>query len=202
MKRTVIGFVMLMALYSCHSNESGSAFTGTLPDSKVASVGTLPDQSLFNLPDTFQTQERKQVTLSQFAGKPTLVAMIFTHCTYACPRLTADIQQIEKQLKGKSSGVNFVLVSFDVERDQPQQLKHYADEMKLDKNWTLLHGNEEAIRTLSVLLNVHYLKNTNGDFSHSNLVSVLSPDGMLQFQKEGLEADHSETIQRIEALMK
>lgn len=66
--------------------------------------------------------------------------------------------------------------------------------MDLSKDWILLHGNDDLVRTLTALLNVQYEKDADGNFSHSNLVSVLDKDGVLQFQKEGLGAVHTETV--------
>lgn len=195
MKTLLIYFVSAILLCSCNDH-SKSAFTGSV-ESYTAAVGTIPDESIYNLTDTFTTQDNRPVSLKDFAGAPTVMAMIFTHCTYACPRLTADIQNIESKLGKNSEKVNFVLVSFDSERDLPQQLTKFKKEMKLDNRFTLLHGSEDAVRTLSVLLNVQFQKNSNGDFSHSNIISVLDKKGNLVFQKEGIQADQKQTIQQI-----
>ena len=190
-----------IVLLSCSDSSSKSAFEGSAKKTVTTEVGTIPDESIYQLTDSFQTQNNKSVTLSFLKGKPTVLGMIFTHCDYACPRLTADIKNIEEKLKPGDDKINFVLVSFDTKRDTPTQLKKYASELNLDKNWTLLHGSEEAVRTLSVLLNVQFVKDAAGNFSHSNIISVLDPSGMLQFQKEGLEADHTATINTIKSLI-
>ena len=198
-------FLYLIAAFvfaGCSDAGNQSAFAGEPLKTDVAPVGTLSAESIYQLSDTFQTQDNKSVTLSSFEGKPTVMAMIFTHCTYACPRLTADIQNIEHSLKDENGKVNFVLVSFDSDRDLPDTLKKYARSMGLDANWTLLHGSDDAVRTLSVLLNVQYLKDAQGNFSHSNIISVLDKDGLLRFQKEGLDADHSQTIASVRQLAK
>lgn len=188
---------LLMFLFSCGQSEK-SAFTGEI-ENNVAPVGTIPDESIYNLTDTFTTQDNKLVLLKDFAGKPTLVCMIFTHCDYACPRLTADIKGIEEKLNKDADKVNFLLITFDTERDTPERLEEYRKMMKLDDRFTLLHGDEDAVRTLSVLLNVQYQKNANGDFSHSNIISVLDKQGKLSFQKEGIQANHEETIRQIKS---
>lgn len=187
-------------LFGCSTSENKSAFTGELPKGNVAPVGTISSESLYQLRDTFQTQDNKNVTLSSFEGKPTVVGMIFTHCTYACPRLTADIKNIERELKDENGEVNFLLVSFDSERDYPEQLKKFANGAGLDENWTLLHGSENTVRTLSVLLNVQFQKDAEGNFSHSNVISVLDKEGDLVFQKEGLDTDPTPIINTIKQL--
>ena len=157
-------------------------------------------ESIFMMTDTFQTQNKKNIVLASLAGKPTLLGMIFTNCGYACPKITAQMKNIADKLKSDGKDANFVLVSFDSERDNPAQLKMFATMMGLGDNWILLHGNEQTVRTLSVLLNVQYEKDGEGNFSHSNVISVLNKKGVLAFQKEGLDADKKETVDEIESL--
>jgi protein SCO1/2 len=199
--KTILFIFFATVVFGCSDSSSKSAFVGELPKSAAAPVGTISSESIYQLPDTFETQDNKKITLSSFAGKPTVVGMIFTHCTYACPRLTADIKGIEGKIKSKNGGVNYLLISFDSERDLPDQLKKFANDHALDENWTLLHGNENAVRTLSVLLNVQFQKDAEGNFSHSNIISVLDKNGVLVFQKEGIDADPTETISAIKQLL-
>lgn len=200
--KTVITYIFLASvLISCSNANSKSAFEGIAPKHETAPVGTISSESIYMLTDTFQTQENKNITLASFEGKPTVVGMIFTNCAYACPRLTADIKNIEEKLKDENGKINFLLVSFDSERDNPRQLKKFADNLGLDANWTLLHGSDQAVRTLSVLLNVQFEKDAEGNFSHSNIISVLDKNGVLRFQKEGLNADQEETMSNIKQLL-
>jgi protein SCO1/2 len=201
MKIFFASIISALLFINCSDTNSKSAFEGTAPKHETAPVGTISSQSVYMLPDTFQTQDNKNVTLASFAGKPTLVGMIFTNCTYACPRLTADMKVIEQQLKEKNGEINYLLVSFDSQRDGPAQLKKFAENLGLDKNWTLLHGSEDAVRTLSVLLNVQFEKDGEGNFSHSNIISVLDKDGVLVYQKEGLEAEHEQTVSTVSQLV-
>lgn len=199
MKKLLLPVLCLFLLFSCHEGKR-SAFTGEVTQN-TAPIGTIPDESIYNLSDTFTTQHNKVVSLKDFAGKPTVVCMIFTHCSYACPRLTADVQSLEKQLGKTADKVNFLLVSFDAERDTPDQLRKFQSEMKLNDRFTLLHGNEDAVRTLSVLINVQFQKNSDGDFSHSNVISILDKEGKLVFQKEGINVKQDETLKRLRELV-
>lgn len=201
MKRLIIFLVAGILFGGCGDNTSKSAFTGESTKHVTTPVGTLPQESLYSIKDSFQTQDNNVITLASFQGKPTIVGMIFTNCTYACPRLTADIKNIEDSLRNENGKINYLLVSFDPERDKPAQLKKFADSLNLDKNWTLLHGSDEAVRTLSVLLNIQYEKDGEGNFSHSNIISVLDKQGKLSFQKEGLNASQSATIVSIKNML-
>ena len=199
--KTFVYSLLAVLLFSCSDTSDKPAFTGEVQKNNTAPVGTLSSESIYQLTDTFQTQDSKSVTLSAFAGKPTVVGMIFTHCTYACPRLTTDIKNVENKLKDEDGKVNYLLVSFDAERDFPDTLKKYAKDAGLDENWTLLHGDEEVVRTLSVLLNVQFAKDAEGNFSHSNIISVLDKNGVLNFQKEGLGTDPTEISKAVKQLI-
>ena len=199
--KTFVYSLLAVLLFSCSDTSDKPAFTGEVQKNNTAPVGTLSSESIYQLTDTFQTQDSKSVTLSAFAGKPTVVGMIFTHCTYACPRLTTDIKNVENKLKDEDGKVNYLLVSFDAKRDFPDTLKKYAKDAGLDENWTLLHGDEEVVRTLSVLLNVQFAKDAEGNFSHSNIISVLDKNGVLNFQKEGLGTDPTEISKAVKQLI-
>lgn len=203
MKKIIIIFSAVIIFYSC--NEGNTTAVNNAVNTSALTTKTnsnaIPAESIFMLPDTFQTQHANNFVLSSLAGKPTVVGMIFTNCGYACPRLTSDMKNIAEKLKSNRDKVNFVLISFDAERDIPKQLQKFQKQMELDDNWILLHGNDETVRTLSVLLNVQFEKDAEGNFSHSNLITVLDKNGVLKFQKEGLEADHTETIAKINELI-
>ena len=83
--------------------------------------------SLFNINDVWTSSEGKQVQLSQFNGKPTVIAMVYTSCQYVCPMIVSDMQKIEKSLsKAENGKVNYAVFSFDPDRDTPEKLKEFA----------------------------------------------------------------------------
>ncbi|MBA2250666.1 MAG: SCO family protein [Chitinophagaceae bacterium] len=207
MKKYSAFFLAIALFYSCKNgnntsiNNTVSADSGSTKQTIEKKANAISAQSIFMLADTFKTQHNNNFVLASLEGKPTVVGMIFTNCGYACPRLTSDMKNIADRLKANRGKVNFLLVSFDSERDTPAQLQKFAKQMELDSAWILLHGSDETVRTLSVLLNVQFEKDAEGNFSHSNLITVLDKQGLLSFQKEGLEADHAETLAKINELM-
>ena len=205
MKKYITLSLITAFLFSCNGNmdiANNNAGADNTAKKSVTKNNTASDaESIFIVSDTFQTQNKKDMILSSLAGKPTVVGMIFTNCSYACPKITSQMKNIAGKLKADGKDANFVLVSFDTKRDNASQLKMFANMMNIDDSWLLLHGNEQAVRTLSVLLNVQFEKDAEGNFSHSNIISVLDKNGVLAFQKEGLEADQKETVDRIEELI-
>jgi protein SCO1/2 len=157
--------------------------------------------SIYQLTGTWTNQQNEQVQLDQLKGKIRLAAMIFTHCGYACPRMVDNMKAIEKQLPaGLKNKVGYVLISFDPERDTPQQLKKYALQKQLDTSWTLLHGNDTQVRLLSMLLQLQYSPLPDGNFNHSNILTILDEQGVIVKQIEGLDFDTKSAARIIEQL--
>lgn len=159
--------------------------------------------SLHDLPSVWTTQDKQQVKLSDFHKKATVMAMIFTNCQSACPRITADIQRVEAAIPAdKRDDVSFVLVSMDPERDNPEQLKKFAEEHKLNlKNWTLLTGKQADVDDLAGVLNVRISKQADGSFDHSNIIHILNSKGNIVSQQIGLAVDPKESIQNLNVLL-
>lgn len=157
--------------------------------------------SLYQLSSTWKNQDGQELALSGLAGRPQLVAMAYTHCQYACPRILADLKAIEAQLPD-ATRVGFTIVSIDPSRDTPERLREYASEQGLDlSRWTLLHGDNGDVLELANLLGVRYAKTSTGDFSHSNIITLLTPGGEIALQQDGLGADNAPTLAKIKDLL-
>jgi protein SCO1/2 len=152
--------------------------------------------SVYDLASAWSDQNGRTINLADLKGKTRVVVMFFSSCSYACPRITADLKSIESKLTDEQKNeVGFVMASFDVERDQPAVLKEFAGEKKLDEeHWTLLHGDEESVRDLAAVLGVRYRREPGGDFAHSNIITVLEPGGAIVHQREGLGGDLGEVV--------
>jgi protein SCO1/2 len=155
-------------------------------------VGELPDTSIYQLDATWHNQDGAQVRLGSLRGRPVIVAMMFTTCQYACPRLMADLKAIEAKLVAGRDQIEprFLLVSFDAEKDLPPVLEAYATEHGLDpRRWTLLHGKDDDVRELAAVLGIKYKKSDAIGFSHSNVITLLDADGRVSHQLKGLGAE-------------
>ena len=159
----------------------------------------ISEESIFNLTSKWQTEENKTVELKQLNGKTLVMVMIYTSCKAACPRLVADMRNIEAQLTPKKiKDIQFVLISIDPLTDTPKRLKQFAIENIMDGDqWTFLQGTESGVRELANVLSMKYKEISPIDFSHSNIISVFNPAGELIHQQEGLGVDNKETIESI-----
>jgi protein SCO1/2 len=208
MKNIIIAGMLLLttAVISCKTHTvatrpSCCEKASAMPDLS----GSLPqaDASIYQLPGSWTDQHGRTLSLNELRGKVRIVAMVFTHCTYACPRIVQDMKAIEEALpESEKKEVGYVLVSFDAERDNPERLAQYAGWQGLDEPWTLLHGSTDQVRQLSMLLNVRYQPTGNGNFNHTNAILILDKNGSILRSIEGLEPQTSLALNTIGNIVK
>ncbi|MDX9705444.1 MAG: SCO family protein [Weeksellaceae bacterium] len=159
--------------------------------------------SIFQLNSDWENQNGEHLKLAELKGKTLIVAMIYTSCKTACPRLTAEMNQIENQLgEYDPSKVRFVLVSIDPEVDTPEKMSDYLKTNKFDgEQWVFLRGSDAGTREFANVLSVKYKQIDPVDFSHSNIISVFSEKGVLSFQKEGLNPDVTDIVNEVNKLL-
>jgi protein SCO1/2 len=163
--------------------------TATPPDSNA-----VPGASIYQLTSTWTTQDETTVQLTDFRGRPQLIAMIYTHCGYACPMIVQNMKRVLGALSAtERARVGRVLVTIDPERDTPKRLREFAQTHNLDlADWTLLRSADMDVRELSAVLGVRYQQEASGMFSHSSIITVLNADGVIVHQQpainEGLDA--------------
>jgi len=223
----LLGFlVFTVSLFSCQSDKPAAthyhcpmqcegektyADPGTCPVCKMNLVNTdetqmateernISDVSIFNLSSKWKTQNGDIIELKDLKGNVLVVVMIYTSCSSACPRLVYDIRDIHDKLGDPS--VKYVFVSIDPETDTPERLKTFARENHMDgPQWIFLQGSLDDVRVFANVLAVKYKKINPQVFSHSSIISVFDKDGVLSYQREGLEEDTEQTILEIKKLI-
>ena len=201
MKKFLLAGMMSVLLFASCNNQANSNSEATASKEEKAVVrNEIPDMSLFNLSSTWTTQDGKDIKLQELQGDVLVMVMIYTSCTTACPRLVADMKNIEEQLpEATKEHVKMVFVSIDPETDTPERLKTFAQERNMDKDpWLFLRSTEANTREFAAVVAVNYKEINPMTFSHSNIISVFSPRGELLYQQEGLGVNSDETVQNIE----
>ena len=94
----------------------------------------------------------------------------------------------------EDADINFVLVSFDPERDTVEQLQAYREAHGLGDEWTLLSSEDVDVRTLAALLDVRYRFEADGNIAHTNLITLLNAGGEIIGRQEGLGVDPASSI--------
>lgn len=168
-------------------------------DTEITS-NEISDMSIYNLPSNWTNQNGENIQLVDLKGDVLVMVMIYTTCKAACPRLVADMRNIEERLSEKTmEDVKMIFVSIDPKTDTPKRLKEFAKENFMDEApWIFLTSSEENTREFAAVLSVNYKKISPMDFSHSNIICVFNAEGELVFQQEGLGVNSDATIEHIE----
>lgn len=190
MKR--IALMLALALVSC-----GPA---SKPTAGTAAVTGEP--SLFELSFPFIDAQARARHLADFRGQPFVVSMIYTHCTSVCPRVTADLQRLDRALPAPvRARTRFVLCSLDPERDTPEAMAVFAREHALDPaRWTLLAASPDDMRTLAAVLGVKFRPDAGGEIAHSAVFAVVDSAGIVRHVQTGTNDDLSALVAAVTAV--
>lgn len=165
-------------------------------------VAAFTARSLYQLDAKWTDDAGQPLQLASFRGRLVVMAMFFASCEYACPIIVSEMKRLRDTLPAAvREQTQFVLVTFDAARDTPAALKAYRERMALDGAWTLLHGADADVQELAMLLGVKYRQDASGQFSHSNLITMLNPEGEIAHQRAGLQGDVSAAARAVAATL-
>ncbi len=192
-----LSLFLLLSLLSCNNKKGEN--NPEMQAKEIAAKKPISDMSIYNLPSQWTNQDGETIQMEDLKGKVLVMVMIYTSCKSACPRLVADMRNIESRLPDNNKdNVQLVLVSIDPEVDTPERLKSFSIENKMEGDqWIFLRSTEENTREFSAVLAVNYKKISPMDFSHSNIISVFNSEGELAYQQEGLGVSSDEIVQKI-----
>jgi len=167
------------------------------PDACCAAMdaATFSKSSIYQSDVTFTDDTGKSVALGSLRGRPVVLDLFFASCGYACPLTVTDMLAIQARLPAAQRRETvFVLVSFDTARDTTEVLAKYRAQRGLDGQWIILRCDDDAVRELAALLGVKYKQEADGMFSHSNVITLLNPEGEIVHQRQGLKGGLDEAV--------
>lgn len=108
---------------------SATDFNGT----SLSDGGPAPD---FVLTDQFGDS----VSLADMRGRAVALSFLFTGCPDVCPVVTTQLKRLYDELGADADSVEFVTVSVDPERDDPQAAMRYLERWGVADEWRYLTG--------------------------------------------------------------
>ncbi|WNH08954.1 SCO family protein [Thalassobellus suaedae] len=136
---------------------------------------------------SFTNQNGKIITNKDYEGKVYVVEFFFTTCPTICPRMNANLIQVQNTFKDFE---NFGVASFTInpDYDTPEVLKAYADKYGVtNPNWNLMSGDKEAIYKLSNTgFNIYVGEGDEaaGGFEHSGNFALIDKNGFIRSRKD------------------
>lgn len=209
--RTTLPFViaggLLLAAVAASGDDAvavkgAAAAPATTNAAEAAATPALDPSSIYQLESRWTDADGKTISISNLRGKVRVLAIFYSTCEYACPITVGRMKSIQAGLpENVRDNAGFVLVSMDVANDDPARLREYARRTELKGDWTLLKGSEESVRELAALLGFRYRQEKDGEFAHSNMITVLDREGRIAHQSIGLDTDVSDAVKAATALL-
>lgn len=186
-RRTPTGFTRTSAgTATAAPNSTSPTSTADVPG-VLAAGDVVPGVSIYELPAGFIDQDGAPGKLDAYRGHPTLVAMFYASCPLACPRLIANVKNLEASLSAvERADLRVLLVTIDPENDTPEALRGVIARHKLDAaRWKLFTGKEDDIRDAAAVLGIKY-RESDGTINHSSVITLVDREGRIQGRYDGL----------------
>jgi len=183
--------ILVIAAFSIH-NGIGAA-TGTVQTSDSSGLqGTdlggvvAPD---FSLKDQFD----KQISLSQFKGKPVVLTFLYTHCPDVCPLIADQLHSTALSLGKNASRITFLAVSMDPKGDTRAAVLRFSRAHKMTNYWHYLIGTHDELAPVWAAYSVDAQAATaSGVVNHSTSLYVIDKEG-----RERVLLDNNFTSQQL-----
>jgi protein SCO1/2 len=138
-----------------------------------------PSESIYRLDAHLVDQAGRAQGLDLYRGAPVLIAMFYGSCQATCPLIIDTLRSTERGLSPEQRArLRVLMISFDPDRDTPKALAQIAATRRIDTSrWALATADANTVRDIAALLDVQYRRLPSGEFSHSAVITVLSPRG-------------------------
>jgi protein SCO1/2 len=153
------------------------------PDSSGA-AGTIIDPPIQLSDFTMASSRGEPLSLSSFAGQPTIIFFGYTFCPDVCPLTLSAMKRVKEQLGSDGERFNVVFISVDAERDTPEVLDRYVN--SFDPAFVGLQGDEATLRRIGKEYGLYYAKsqvqNTSASYlvDHSSAAYLIDAAGRLR----------------------
>jgi protein SCO1/2 len=176
-----------------------------------------PPLDVFGQTPDFQLTDQTggQFSAAALAGRVTLLDFVYTHCTDACPLLSATFQETQRKLAQDNllgSKVMLVSLSVDPQHDTPQVLAEYGQQFKADATaWKMLTGDFDQVYDVVTGFKVATRPPRpatdapapgGSELTHSTRIVLIDPQLQVRAYLEGQDATADDLIKAARRLIK
>jgi protein SCO1/2 len=155
-------------IHSVFGNTSNTTPPASL---QATDMGNQPAPN-FRLTD----QEGKQVSLTQFKGKPVVLTFLYTHCQDVCPLTAEHLHSTLLKMGSDAKKVGILAVSTDPKRDDHAAAVQFTNDHNMQNSWHFLIGTHEQLSPVWSAYSV-YAQQQQTTVNHSFAVYVIDKQG-------------------------
>ena len=164
-----------------------------LVDSTLQHVKKFHKIAPFNLTN----QNGETITEQDYQDKIYVADFFFTTCPTICPKMTANMGQLQNQFL-EDSQVKFLSYSVTPQIDSVQQLKKYAVEKGVnDSKWNLVTGDKKIIYSLARKSYLAVKEDGDGgpfDMIHTENFILVDPEKRIRGFYDGTDLESMQTL--------
>jgi protein SCO1 len=183
----------------------------------VVGCQSQPAMDVFGAAPSFQLTDQTGATLASqsLGGKVTLLDFVYTHCTDACPLLSATFQDAQRKLSNDGllgSRIMLVSVTVDPVHDTPPVFAEYAQQFRADPaGWKLLTGDFDQVYDVVTGLKVAVRPPRPAadspapggtELSHTTRIVLIDPELQVRAYLDGADASADDLITAAKRLLK
>ena len=176
-----------------------------------------PELDVFGSIPPFQLTDQTGTSFSaqDLAGRAALIDFIYTHCTDACPLLSANFAEAQRKLADQhllGSKAMLVSVSVDPIHDTPPVLAEYAQQFKADPSgWKLLTGDFDAVWDVLTGFKLQTRPPRppadapppgGTELSHTSRIVLLDPQGQIRAYLDGEETSPADLVDAVHRVVR
>lgn len=168
--------VLIVALLSLR-NVSGGPVSGT---SSATNPSGLQGTNLDGVPApgfSLTDQFGKQVSLSQFKGKPVVVTFMYTHCPDVCPLIAEKLHTVEQSLGSDAQKVAILAISVDPKGDTRAAAMTFSEQHKMTDYWHFLIGTQNQLSPVWTAYAIDAQKISASTSTHTSALYVIDKTG-------------------------
>lgn len=152
---------------------------------------------------SFINAEGQAFSMSDFAGKPLILSMVYTSCYQICPMTTRHLAKVVEKARDALGKDNFsvAVVGFDTLVDTPDAMQYFANKQGIhNKDWHLLTIADDEVESLLKDTGFIYFPSASG-FDHLIQATIIDAEGKVYRQVYGQVFDTPLLIEPLKELV-
>ncbi len=150
----------------------------------------------------FRDTRGARTQLSNFAGRPLVINLVYTACTDFCP---VTVQSLARAVDGARDALgpdsfSVLTIGFDTRNDHPARMHAYAKSQGIDvPNWHFLSADAPTVLALTEQLGFAFYRAPQG-FDHLAQTTVVDADGQVFRQVYGADLSVAAIVEPLKQL--
>jgi protein SCO1/2 len=163
---------------------------GSLHSAGVGAAALAGGVRLSALPQSWQDDSGKSLSLSDFPGQAVVLTMAYANCHRICPMTMAGLWRLQAAMDAKGTRAEFVVVGYDPENEDSATWRQYRRSHHLERsNWHFVSGSTADTAQLARQLHFELWK-YDEHVMHDSRVLVFDAQGLLA-RELGPKADYA-----------